>query len=262
MKLLNPKGDVNLHTHTVFCDGKDTPEELVKRAIALGMKALGFSGHEYSKHDGDFCMSKEDTAAYIQEVLRLKEAYKDQIDIYLGIERDYFGEFDNYPYDYVIGSLHYVEKDGVLMTVDYTPEIMEASVEKYFGGNYRAYVERYYQILSDVVEKTNANIVGHFDLITKFNEGNRYFDEDAAWYREAALAALHKVAERKPIFEINTGAMARGYRKRPYPADFILEEIHKIGCPVVVNSDCHDKMYLNHEFCKIIGNFVQVVNVF
>lgn len=247
---------MNLHTHTIYCDGKDTPEELVKRAIELGMTVLGFSGHEYSKHDTDFCMSKEGTAAYIDEVLRLKESYKDQITIYLGIERDYFGEPDAYPYDYVIGSLHYVEKDGVLMTVDYTPEVMEANVERYFGGNYRAYVERYYQLMADVVTKTKADIVGHFDLITKFNEGKRYFDEEAAWYREAALAALHKIAESRPIFEINTGAMARGYRTRPYPADFILEEIHKMGCPVVLNSDCHDKMYLNHEFCNIIEKLV------
>lgn len=255
MNLLNPKGDSNFHTHTLYCDGKDTPEELVERAIELGMTALGFSGHEYAPQDADFCMSKEDTAAYIDEVLRLREKYEGNIRIYLGIERDYFGEKDDYPYDYVIGSLHYVEKDGVLMSVDYTPEVMETNVEKYFGGNYRAYVERYYQILGAVVEKTGADIVGHFDLITKFNENNRYFDEEASWYKEAALAALHKAAIHKPVFEINTGAMARGYRTKPYPADFILAEINKLGCPVILSSDCHNKMYLNHEFCKIIENF-------
>lgn len=256
MKILNPRGNANLHTHTVYCDGKDTPEELVQRAIDLGFAALGFSGHEYSVHDTDFCMSKEGTRAYIDDILRLREKYKDQLTIYLGIERDYFGEIDEFPYDYIIGSLHYVEKDGVLMTIDYTEEAMCNHVQQYFQGNYRAYVERYYEIIADVAVKTNATIIGHFDLITKFNEGNRYFDEEAEWYREAALKALQKVAESKPIFEINTGAMARGYRTKPYPAGFILEEIHKIGCPVILNSDCHDKMYLNHEFCKIIENLV------
>ena len=256
MKLLNPRGDINLHTHTVYCDGKDRPEELVQHALTLGMKGLGFSGHGYSVHDTDFCMSEEGTRAYIQEVLELKEKYKGQLDIYLGIERDYFGEIDAYPYDYVIGSLHYVEKDGVMMTVDYTAEIMEENVEKYFAGDYRAYVERYYQLLADVVEKTKCDIVGHFDLITKFNEGNRYFDESADWYKKAALQALRKVAKKKPIFEINTGAMARGYRSKAYPADFILTEIQRLDCPIIINSDCHDKMYLNHEFCKIIENLV------
>ena len=254
MKILNPRGNANLHTHTVYCDGKDTPEELVQHAIELGMAAIGFSGHEYSPRDTDFCMSKEGTRAYIDDILRLRETYKDRITIYLGIERDYFGQIDEFPYDYVIGSLHYVEKDGVLLSVDYTEEAMEEHVEKYFGGNYRAYVERYYEILADVVPKTKADIVGHFDLITKFNEGNRYFDEEADWYKEAALRALHKIAASKPIFEINTGAMARGYRSKPYPADFILGEIDKLGCPVILSSDCHDRMYLNHEFCNIIEN--------
>lgn len=254
MKLLNPKGNANLHTHTVYCDGKNTPEELVERAIELGFSAIGFSGHEYSIHDEDFCMSKESTREYIQDIQKLKEKYQDQITIYLAIERDYFGEIDSFPYEYVIGSLHYVEKDGVMMSVDYTEDIMVENVNTYFAGDYRAYVERYYEIIADIVEKTEAQIIGHFDLITKFNEGNKYFDEDAQWYKDAALTALRKVAEGKPIFEINTGAMARGYRTQPYPAAFILEEIEHLDCPVVLNSDCHDKMDLNYGFCKIIEN--------
>lgn len=256
MNVLNPRGNANLHTHTIYCDGNDTPEELVQRAIELGFVAIGFSGHEYSVNDTDFCMSKEATQAYIHEVLRLKEAYKDQIMVYLGIERDYFGEIDTFPYDYVIGSLHYVEKEGILMCVDHTEEIMRENVEKYFDGEYRAYVERYYEIIADVVEKTGAKIVGHFDLVTKFNEGNKYFDEDAEWYKEAALKALRKVAASKPVFEINTGGMARGYRTQPYPADFLLKEIQRLDCPIILSSDCHNKMDLNYEFCKIIENLV------
>lgn len=254
MKLLNPKGNLNLHTHTCYCDGKDSVEDIVDRAIELGFVAIGFSGHEYSVHDTDFCMSKEDTKAYVRDVLAAREKYRDQIDVYLGIERDYFGEIDNIAYDYVIGSLHYVEKDGVLMTVDYTEEAMRENVEQHFEGDYRRYVERYYELIAEVVEKTEADIVGHFDLITKFNEGNKYFDEEAKWYKDAALTALHKVAEKKPIFEINTGAIARGYRSKPYPADFLLEEIERLGCSVILSSDCHDKSYLDCEFCKIIEN--------
>ena len=252
MKLLNPKGSLNLHTHTCYCDGKDTPEELVKRAIELGFTAIGFSGHEYSVHDVDFCMSRENTKKYIEEIQRLKETYKGQITVYMGIERDFFGEIDEVPYDYVIGSLHYVEKDGSLLTVDYTEEIMKENVEKYFGGDYRAYVERYYELIGDVVSKTKADIVGHFDLITKFNEGNKYFDEEEDWYKDAALKALRKAVVTKPIFEINTGAMARGYRSKPYPADFLLDEIERLDCSVILSSDCHDKMDLNFGFCKII----------
>lgn len=256
MKLLNPKGDVNLHTHTYYCDGKDSPEDMVKKAIALGFRGLGFSGHEYSSIDEDFCMSPADTEKYRGEVLALKEKYKGKIDIYLGIERDYFGDGSDYPYDYVIGSLHYVKAGDTYLPVDYTEEITASNVEQYFGGDYRSYVESYYETVADVVEKTGADIVGHFDLITKFNEGGKYFDETAPWYQEAAIGALRKAAQNKPIFEINTGAMARGYRTKPYPVDFLLAEIERLQCPVILSSDCHDLNDLNFQFAEIIRTFV------
>lgn len=250
MNLLNGEGKMNLHTHTCYCDGKDEPEALVKQAIALGFSVLGFSGHEYTAFDTEFCMSLEGTQKYREEIGRLKEKYKDRIRICLGIEREYFGEGDDYPYDYVIGSLHYVKKDGVYLSVDNTAEIMLDNVEKYFAGDFRAYVELYYETEADVAKKTGADIIGHFDLITKFNEGGRYFDEDARWYKKAALAALAKAAENRPVFEINTGAMARGYRSRPYPAPFILEEIRRLGCPLILSSDCHDRAFLDYGFAE------------
>lgn len=134
MKLLNPKGDVNLHTHTYYCDGKDAPEDMVRAALDLGFKTLGFSGHGYSVYDEDYCMSKEDTLKYRQEVQRLQEAYKDRIDIRLGVEMDYYGEKEDYPYDFVIGSVHSIEKDGVMLSVDNTEAIMAQNVERFFGG--------------------------------------------------------------------------------------------------------------------------------
>lgn len=255
MKILNPEGNINLHTHTCYCDGKDAPEDMVRRALSLGFRALGFSGHGYSVYDGDFCMSRENTEIYRREVLRLKETYKGQIDIYLGVERDYFGEPEDYPYDYVIGSLHYAKApDGTLLSVDNTAEIMEEGVKEHFGGSYRAYVESYYETLACVAEKTGADIIGHFDLVTKFNEGNKYFDEEAQWYKKAALRALGKIAAGRPIFEINTGAMARGYRSRPYPADFLLAEIERLGCPVIIGSDCHDRRQLDYGFSQVLDS--------
>lgn len=253
LMILNPDGDINLHTHTCFCDGKDSPEELAEKAYALGFRALGFSGHAYSIYDRDFCMRKKETASYRSCVLDLKEKYRGKMKILLGIERDYFGEGDDDPYDYVIGSLHYVKAPGgSLLSVDASEEEMVAGVEKFFGGNYRNYVEAYYETAGDVTEKNGADIVGHFDLITKFNEGGKYFDESAGWYRKAALKALAKAARNKPVFEINTGAMARGFRTSPYPAAFLLAEIRRLGCPVILSSDCHDKEQLDFGFTTIL----------
>ncbi len=240
----------DLHVHTKYCDGKNQPEEIVKKAIEMGFESIGFSGHSYTDVDISYCMSCEGTKLYREEIQKLKKKYP-QINILMGVERDYYSS-EGDEYDYVIGSLHYVVKDGVFMDVDNTADMMVENVEKYFNGDYKAYVKSYYDNLRDIVEKTNADIVGHFDLVTKFNEGNKYFDENADWYRELALDTTRCIARHKPLFEVNTGAIARGYRTKPYPAKFILEEINKLGCDIVITSDCHNAENLGYAFEEAI----------
>ena len=77
----------NYHTHTTYCDGADTPEELVLEAIRLGCPELGFSGHSHLTEDTG-SMSEAETLAYCREVNRLKEKYRDRITLRLGIEQD------------------------------------------------------------------------------------------------------------------------------------------------------------------------------
>ena len=63
----------NFHTHTVFCDGADTPEELVNEAVKKGFFALGFSGHSYFEPDSDVCMAEMAASRYRQCVNLLKD---------------------------------------------------------------------------------------------------------------------------------------------------------------------------------------------
>jgi len=239
----------DIHTHTTYCDGKSTAEEMVKKAIEKGFESIGLSGHSYTDFDDGWCMSLENTKKYCDEVDALKEKYP-QIDILRGIERDYYFSPDGQQYDYVIGSLHYVEKDGVKYDVDNITVFAE-NVEEHFDGSYRAFAELYYETLKGVVEKTGADVVGHFDLVAKFNEGNMYFDEDADWYKKAVTDALDAVSKSKPVFEVNTGAISRGYNKI-YPSEFILKEIKKRGCDVVITSDCHNADTLGCAYDKAI----------
>ena len=67
----------NVHTHTVFCDGADTPERMVLAAISAGMDTLGFSHHSYTPFDTSYCI--RDYGAYRAEVERLKGAYAQKI---------------------------------------------------------------------------------------------------------------------------------------------------------------------------------------
>ena len=79
-----------LHCHTVYCDGKNTPEEMVLAAIGKGFRRLGFSGHSETLFDLSYCMTAEKTAAYQKEVARLKKKYADRLAIFLGVEQDYY----------------------------------------------------------------------------------------------------------------------------------------------------------------------------
>lgn len=53
------------------------------------------------------------------------------------------------------------------------------------------------------------------------------------------MGALEKLLKRDVIFEINTGAISRGYRTSPYPAPFLLRAIREKGGRVCITSDSH-----------------------
>ena len=234
----------NYHTHTTFCDGVNSPEEMVLEAIRLGMSELGFSGHAHMSFDSSYCMSLEGTEQYKAVITDLKQKYADKIKILLGIEQDIYSDDPLEGYDYVIGSVHYVCKNGQYLTIDYSRAEQERIIAEYYGGDQYAFVEDYFRAVATVYEKTKCDIIGHFDLITKFNEVGEMYDVDHPRYRAAALAALDALCATPAAFEINTGAISRGYRSTPYPDSFILEELKKRGRRLIFSSDCHNKDYL------------------
>ena len=234
----------NYHTHTDFCDGSDSPEDIVLEAVRLGCPEIGFSGHSYTAFDESWCMSKQGTAEYKLCVNRLKEKYAGQIKILLGVEQDYFSNEPCDGYDYVIGSVHYVKKDGKYLPVDESREIQRAIVKEYYGGDFYAFAEDYFALVGDIWNKTGCDIVGHFDLIEKFNESVELFDNTHPRYRAAADSALDKLLKTPAAFEINYGAVARGLRSSPYPDKRILERLKGAGASLIKTSDCHDKRQL------------------
>lgn len=229
----------NLHTHTVYGDGKNTAEEMVLGAIRSGCAGLGFSEHSPFSPAG-YSIRPERVADYRAEVLRLREQYRGQLEIFLGLEQDINSLPPEGQFDYLIGSVHYLQTSGdIWLSVDSSAQRLAQYAREYYGGDYFAMAEAYYQLESEVADKTRCQIVGHFDLFTKFNEGGQLFDEDAPRYRNAALEALDALLEHDVIFEINSGAIARGYRTTPYPAPFLLKAICEKGGRICITSDSH-----------------------
>ena len=233
----------NYHTHTTYCDGKNTPEEMVLEAIRLGCPELGFSGHSYMEAD-TASMSLKNTRAYIAEIRALQKKYAGEIKILLGIEQDYYSPQSTDGYDYVLGSVHFVKKDGVYLSIDHSKEIQMNNVRQYYGGDYYSLVEDYFALVADVYRKTRCQIIGHFDQVTKFNQNHELFDPNHPRYQAAANKALDALLDTPAILEVNTGAISRGYTDAPYPARDILERWRAAGKEIIFSSDCHSKEHL------------------
>lgn len=257
------------HTHTIFSDGKNTAEEMVLSAIASGMKELGFSDHAPMKFECEWDVDISQIEEYKKTILELKEKYKDKIKIYLGIEQDIYS-LPSSGYDYLLGSVHYIEKNGDYLPLDYSAEKTKENIDKYYGGDALAYCEDYYKLVGDVVEKTQCQIIGHFDLITKFNEKMPLIDTSHPRYIKAYTNALDKLLKTDAIFEINTGAISRGYRTSPYPSEEITDYIAKSGKPFAICSDTHsvssvaynleeEREKLEKKNCKYIKSLSEIL---
>ncbi len=236
----------NFHTHSTYCDGKNAPEEMVKAAIEKGFTALGFSGHSHLDFDCGWCMTAEGTKEYISVVHALKEKYADKINIYCGTEHDILSTgINKSDYDFTLGAVHYIPVNGEYLAVDESGDTQKRDADKYFGGSMLDYAVAYYKEVGDVLDKTDGDIIAHFDLLTKFNESGELFDTSDRKYRNACFEAAEKLLAYNRPFEINTGAIARKKRLTPYPSLEIADFIHSKGGYFVINSDCHDTAYLD-----------------
>ena len=242
----------NFHTHSVYCDGRDTPAEMAEAAFSLGFSALGFSGHRDPAFS-DCGMTPEKEALYRRDIAQLKAEYAGRMEIYCGIEQDLLAGHRDPAYDYAIGSVHWIEKDGLRLCVDWSAEKTQWNVDHVYHGDPYAYAADYFDRVAQVKQVTNCDIIGHFDLLTKFDEDGAVFDQEHPRYRAAVMHALDGLASPGTVFEINTGAMARGYRRTPFPALWILRELRRRNCLVMLNSDCHDRRKLAYGFDEAIA---------
>ncbi len=235
----------NFHTHTVFCDGKSTPEEVVVSAIEKGFSAIGFSGHGYAPYDLKCCMT--DTAGYMREVQRLREYYRKDIEIYLGVEEDAFSPVDRGQFDYIIGSAHFIRREAQYYPIDSSYEVFKRCLAL-FDGDPLQFAETYYRAFCDYLVRRKPDIIGHFDLITKFDELDASLFLHNAEYQKIAANYITQAAKSGSIFEVNNGAISRGLRTTPYPSAELLHVLKKLDAPLILSADSHHKDTLDFAF--------------
>lgn len=238
----------NLHTHSTFDDGKNTPEETIKMALEKGFDSIGFSGHAYMYYSEKYSMSKLGTIEFKNEILRLKEKYNNIIDIYLGLEFDMFSDTPHDGYDYMLGSCHYIKIGDEFVGVDRPKDHYEKIIKEYFGSNGMGLVKEYYKQIAEYPKYAKIDILSHYDLITRNIEQANFFDYTSKEYMNYAIEALETLRKDIPFFEVNTGVIVKGYKSTPYPLLPIIKEMKRLDFGAIITSDCHDANYLDAYF--------------
>ena len=221
----------NLHTHSVYSDGKSQPREIVEEAIRQGLTTLGFSEHSPLPFDNTFSVKSADMPRYVAEIAQLKAEFKDKIDIYCALEADYLTGVsepfavtkEKYHLDYLIGGVHLVvdkvlepavpeanrRVEGPALSekiwfIDGPKwEVYDEGLQKFFNGDIRRAVRRFFEQSNEMIENEQFDIIAHFDKI-KMHNRDRYFHEDEQWYRKLALETLDLIRQKGLVMEINT----------------------------------------------------------
>jgi histidinol-phosphatase (PHP family) len=253
----------NFHTHTTWCDGSDSPEKVILSAIDKGFEAIGFSSHAMLPENVlDWVLTPEKAVRYAGEIRSLAEKYAGRIRVLCGVEADFIpggANPDRATYaaispDYIIGSVHFVAApDGALVCVDESPQSLADGIRDHFGGSAESYVHAYFAQVREMVSRFDFDIVGHLDLVRKFNMRNPYFDEGAAWYAEELAKTADAVAASGKIAEVNTGAISRGWLDDAYPSPAFRSLLRERGVRFILSADAHSADAIDCAFDRFGG---------
>lgn len=241
-----------VHTHTNLTDAENTPDEMARAAYEKGIKVFGISEHCWGEEE-KFGIPLNKMDEYCDTLLRLKNEYAGKMEILCGLEMDEVApeETDISRLDYVIGSSHFVkDKRGIYVPVDHSVDVLKKGLEEGFDGSYRAFIESYCEQFTKYIKRSKPDIIGHIDLYCKFNSKSEYFDENAKWYKNLALSFVDELLTNDIVFEMNTGAISRGYLSRPYPDIFLLKRIQEKKGRIIITSDAHSTNALDTFFTE------------
>ena len=165
----------NLHTHTHFSDGSDKPEKYVETAVSKGLTGLGFSDHSPLPFENTFALRENQVQKYC-DAISLSRVTSHVLHIFLGMEADFIPGMghsfaylrENFPLDYLIGSVHLVRNgspDELWFIDGPDPATYDDGLNVMFGGDIRKGVAAYYRQINEMLIANKLDIVGHLDKI-------------------------------------------------------------------------------------------------
>lgn len=234
---------VDLHSHSRYSHARDSIEAMAASAFSKNLKIFGFSEHSPRPAGYGYPKDYQDRLlagfpGYVADVLAERERYKGRMDVLLALEMDYMPDEEAYarqcvaayPYDYVIGGLHFLGKWGF----DWSPAEWEGLVET----TKREHFVSYYRDLRRMAESRLFQIAAHPDLVKIFCK-----ESFASWVKtpEAGAcirAALGAAREADMAMEISSAGFRKGLGE-PYPCRAVMEIARELQLPVSFGSDAH-----------------------
>lgn len=221
---------VDLHNHTTLCNhANGKAEDYISKAIENNSKYFGFSDHAPMNFDEKYRMNFNQMKSYENEILLLKEKYKDKIEILLGYEVDYIkNRVDKRilesKVDYLIGSVHFVDEWGFD-----NPE---------FIGNYKnqdidKIWQKYFDTIKEMAQTKLFDIVGHLDLIKVFKFMPK---KDIC---DIAYDSLVAIKESDMVLEVNVAGFRKPIKEQ-YPSIPLLKLAFELDIPITFGSDAHE----------------------
>ncbi|OMD43992.1 histidinol-phosphatase HisJ [Paenibacillus odorifer] len=235
---------IDYHTHHERCGhavGK--LEEYVQRGIALGLQQLGLSDHlplihvDPASYYPEMAMPMAELPRYVEECLTLKERYRGVIDLRVGLEADYIEGYEDqireilspYPWDYLIGSVHFL---GEWDITDHR------QVHGWEGKDELEVYRLYYDAVKKSALSGLYDIIGHMDVIKRFGYGPQT-PEGKAEVKALELDTLKVIADSGIAMELNASGLSKPCAEM-FPAEHLLQEAFKLGIPLTLGSDAHD----------------------
>lgn len=237
----------NFHSHTQFCDGRATMEDMAAAALEQGMEHYGFSPHSPIICPSGANMKATDMGLYLYEAERLKDAYDGRMEVYAGMEIDWldadFGPhldlFQKLTLDYSIGSVHFLKnREGEWVDIDGRPERFLRYLDEKFGGDLRGVVERYFEQELYMIERGGFTFLGHCDKISRNASARDPEIESYGWYLSLLADVAEACASRGLPVEINT--RRADAEDRFFPREVLWRCLADRGVPLIVNSDAHE----------------------
>ena len=235
---------IDYHTHHVRCGHAEGQlEEYVKQGIAIGLDQLGLSDHmpllhvDPATYYSGMAMPMEELPRYFEECLHLKEKYKDEIDIRIGLEGDYIEGHEEqieaivngYPWDYVIGSVHFLGEWDI------------SDSRQQHGWEGKRIIDVYSTYYDAVIKATKTGFydyIGHIDVIKRFGHKP---EEDVQQLERAAIDAVHAAGM---AIELNASGLRMPCAEM-FPSRRVLTYCYQQGVPLTLGSDAHQPARLS-----------------